>query len=52
MADELLKVTDERAKTSKHKTAAKMYNKLRPSAMKNVEAAVPGLGKIIESHLS
>jgi hypothetical protein len=52
VADELLKVTDERAKSSKHKTAAKMYNKLRPSAMKNVEAAVPGLGKIIEGHLS
>ena len=52
VADELLKVTDERAKTSKHKTAAKMYNKLRPSAMKNVQSAVPGLGKIIESHLA
>jgi hypothetical protein len=51
VADELLKVTDERAKSSKHKTAAKMYNKLRPSALKNVESAVPGLGKLIEEHL-
>ena len=52
VADELLTVTDERAKSSKHKTAAKMYNKLRPSALKNVESAVPGLGKLIEKHLS
>jgi hypothetical protein len=51
VADELLKVTDDRAKQSKHKTAAKMYNKLRPSALKNVESAVPGLGKLIEEHL-
>ncbi len=51
VADELLKVTDERARTSKHKTAAKMYKKLRPSALKNVESAVPGLGKLIEVHL-
>lgn len=52
VADQLLQVTDERAKTSKHRTAAKMYGKLRPSALKNVESAVPGLGKLIESHLS
>ncbi len=51
VADALLTVTDERANTSKHKTAAKMYGKLRPSALKNVEAAIPGLGKLIESHL-
>ena len=51
VADELLKVTDERAKSSRHRTAAKMYGKLRPSALKNVESAVPGLGKLIESHL-
>jgi len=51
VADSLLSVTDERAKTSKHKTAAKMYGKLRPSALKNVESAIPGLGLVIESHL-
>lgn len=51
VANDLLKVTDQRASTSKHKTAAKMYNKLRPSALKNVESAVPGLGKLIEGHL-
>ncbi len=51
VANDLLKVTDERAATSEHKTAAKMYGKLRPSALKNVESAVPGLGKLIEGHL-
>lgn len=51
VANDLLKVTDERAASSKHKTAAKMYNKLRPSALKNVETAVPNLGKLIEGHL-
>lgn len=51
VADSLLTVTDERAKTSKHKTAAKMYGKLRPSALKNVEAAIPGLSTLIQSHL-
>ena len=30
VADDLLKVTDERAATTKHKTAGKMYGKLRP----------------------
>ena len=51
VADALLTVTDERAKTSKHKTAAKMYGKLRPSALKNVDAAIPGLSTLIETYL-
>tara|TARA_R110002096_G_scaffold292224_1_gene486516 strand:+ start:64297 stop:64728 length:432 start_codon:yes stop_codon:yes gene_type:complete len=51
VANDLLTVTDERAETSKHKTAAKMYKKLRPSALNNVESAVPGLAALIEKHL-
>jgi hypothetical protein len=51
VADALLQVTDERAATSEHKTAAKLYKKLRPSALKNVEAAVPKLGAVVEKHL-
>ena len=51
VAHDLLTVTDERAETSKHKTAAKMYKKLRPSALNNVESAVPGLAALIEKHL-
>ena len=51
VANDLLKVTDERAETSKHKTAAKMYKKLRPTALNHVESAVPGLAALIEKHL-
>jgi len=51
VANDLLTVTDARAETSKHKTAAKMYKKLRPSALNNVETAVPGLAALIEKHL-
>lgn len=51
VANDLLTVTDARAETTKHKTAAKMYHKLRPSALNNVEAAVPGLAALIEKHL-
>ena len=51
VANDLLTVTDERAQTSKHRTAAKMYNKLRPTALNNVEAAIPGLAALIEKHI-
>lgn len=51
VADDLLKVTDERAESSDHKTAAKLYRKLRPNALKNVETAVPKLGALVEEHL-
>jgi len=51
VANDLLTVTDERADSSKHKTAAKMYKKLRPSALNNVESAVPGLASLIAKHL-
>jgi len=51
VSEALLAVTDERAETSKHRTAAKLYKKLRPSAKTNVAQAVPKLGALIESHL-
>ena len=51
VADALLKVTDDRAANTKHKTAGKLYRKLRGSAKKNVMEAVPGLATIIEKHL-
>ncbi|RMH36564.1 MAG: hypothetical protein D6689_22210 [Deltaproteobacteria bacterium] len=52
VANELLKVTDERAAQTKHKTAAKYYRKMRDSAQKHVAAAVPKLAKLIDAHLS
>lgn len=51
VAEDLLVVTDERAETSKYKTAAKLYKKLRPSAKKNVSGSVPKLGALLERHL-
>ena len=51
VADDLLKVTDDRAANSRHTTARKAYTKMRGSAKKHVTAAVPRLGKLIENHL-
>jgi hypothetical protein len=51
VAEALLSVTDERAEVSKHKTAKKLYKKMRPKAKTNVIGAVPKLGALVESHL-
>ncbi len=52
VAEDLLSVTDERAEESKHKTARKLYFKLRGSAKANVAGAVGKLGALIERHLA
>lgn len=51
VADDLLSVTDSRAESTRHKTAKKAYEKVRPSAKRNVIEAVPKLGRIVERHL-
>jgi hypothetical protein len=51
VAEDLLAVTDGRAHTTKYKAASKVYEKLRPSAKKNVSAAVPRLGALMERHV-
>lgn len=51
VAESLLKVTDARARKSKHKTAVKMYERLRSSAKQHVESALPRLGEVIQRHL-
>ena len=51
VAEDLLTVTDERAEKTSHKTAAKAYRKMRPTAKNNVIAAVPGLARLLEKHL-
>ena len=51
VAEDLLKVTDERAAKTRHTTARKAYNKLRGSAKKHVSQAVPELGALMERHL-
>lgn len=50
VADALLTITDEKAKRSKSGMVKGTYEKLRGSAKKNVEAAVPRLAAMIEKH--
>jgi hypothetical protein len=49
VADGLLAVTDGRASTASQ-LVKKMYDKLRPSAKKHVEAAAPRLAGLLERH--
>ena len=50
VADALLTITDDKAKRSKSGMVRGTYEKLRGSAKKNVEAAVPRLAAMIEKH--
>ena len=50
VADALLSITDGKAQRSKSSVVKGTYDKLRGSAKKNVEAAVPRLGKLVEKH--
>ena len=51
VAEDLLSVTDERAKKTSHTTAAKMYGKMREGAKKNDVEAIPELTRMLEKHL-
>jgi len=51
VAEDLLSVTDERAKKTSHSTAAKMYGKMPDGAKKNVIEAMPDLSRMLEKHL-
>ncbi len=50
VADALLTITDAKAQKSKSGAVKGTYEKLRGTAKKNVEQAVPRLGKMIERH--
>lgn len=50
VAEALLSVTDSRADHSKHKTLARGYRKLRPSAKRNVNQAIPGLADLFDHY--
>ena len=50
MADALLAITDGRAVRAKNQSVKKLYEKLRPTAKKHVEAAAPRLGRLVERH--
>ncbi|SFA81808.1 hypothetical protein SAMN05216266_101623 [Amycolatopsis marina] len=49
-ADALLNVTDSRSEQSSRDSIKKVYSKLRPQGKKNVEEALPRLGKLIDKH--
>jgi len=51
VADALLAITDAKAKRAKSGLVKSTYDKLRNSAKKNVELAVPRLGKMVEKHV-
>ncbi|MCL2723680.1 MAG: hypothetical protein FWD69_04500 [Polyangiaceae bacterium] len=50
VADALLSITDAKAARAKSGVAKGAYEKLRGAAKKNVEQAVPRLGRLIEKH--
>ena len=50
VAEALLAVTDARAGSSEHGSVKGAYGRLRGSARRNVQSAVPGLGEIIEKY--
>jgi hypothetical protein len=50
IAEALLGITDERAKRAQNAMVKKSYEKLRPSAKKHVEEAVPGIASLVEKH--
>ncbi|MBN2362223.1 MAG: hypothetical protein JXR83_22415 [Deltaproteobacteria bacterium] len=50
IAESLLGITDDRAARADNRTIKKTYEKLRPYGKKNVEQAVPGIGRLIDKH--
>lgn len=50
VADALLAVTDGRAARAQRPVIKSTYDKLRPTAKKQVEAAVPRLGALLDRH--
>lgn len=50
VADALLAITDTRAQRTKSGVIKATYDRLRGSAKKNVEGAVPRLGDLIQKH--
>jgi len=52
VADALLSISDARAARAKNQGVKKAYEKLRPTGKKNVEAAVPRIGRMIAKYTS
>jgi hypothetical protein len=51
IANDLLRVTDGRAKDAKHKAVKKTYGKLRPKAVEHVRTALPRVADMLEKHV-
>jgi len=49
-AEALLGITDQRAQRAKQQVVKSAYEKLRPMAKKNTEAAIPRVAKMIAKH--
>lgn len=52
VAEALLHVTDKRAQRSKIKIMVSSYQKLRPKGKTHVEQSVPGLGRLLDKHIT
>ncbi len=52
VADALLAISDERAARAKNQTVKKAYEKLRPTGKRNVEAAIPRVGRLVAKYVS
>ncbi len=51
VGDALLGITDGRIGNAQSKVIRKAYEKLRPTGVKHVRQAVPGVGRVIARHL-
>ncbi len=50
IAEALLGITDQRAQRAQNQSVKKTYEKLRPTAKKHVEEAIPGIARLIEKY--
>jgi hypothetical protein len=51
VAEALLSVTDRMARDSERPVVVKAYNAVRGGAAKNIEAALPNLGALVQKHM-
>jgi hypothetical protein len=51
VAEALLSVTDRMARESERAAVVKAYNAVRGGAAKNIEAALPNLGALVQKHM-
>jgi hypothetical protein len=52
VAEALLSVTDRMARDSERPVVVRAYNAVRGGAAKNIEAALPNLGALVQKHMS